>query len=133
MNGERIAIQREVAPVVEGRPARPAPDPPDGTGGSTSPPLGAAGVKGRRLPSGFLRHGAFRPGDYQVVTAGSDSVLGLWLLPPCGGYPRHVTARSHTEHGDGTVSVEGALRFDGWEGFLEHGVWRQASSEHTLA
>ncbi len=133
MNGERIAIQREVAPVVERRPARPAPDPPDGTGGSPSPPLSAAGGKGRRLPSGFLRHGDFRPGDYQVVTAGSDTVLGLWVLPPCGGYPRHVTARRHTEHGDGTVSVEGAIVFDGWEGFLEHGVWRQASSERTLA
>lgn len=83
-------------------------------------------VKGRRLPSGFFRPGVFRPGDYQVVTAGSDNALGLWLLPPCGGSPRHVTDRRYTEHRDGTVSVEGPLAVDGWQGFLEHGVWRQA-------
>jgi hypothetical protein len=83
-------------------------------------------VKGRRLPDGFLRHGAFRPGDYQVVTAGSDNVLGLWVLPPGGGGPRHVTAPAYVAHRDGTVSVGGALRFDGWQGFLERGVWREA-------
>ena len=133
MNVERIAIQRDVAALVEGRTVRPAPDPPHGTGESTPAPLSAAGVKGRRLPRGFLRHGGFRPGDYQVVTAGSDSVLGLWVLPPCGGNPRHVTARRHIEHGDGTVTVEGPFFFDGWEGFLERGVWRPASSEHAAA
>jgi hypothetical protein len=82
-------------------------------------------LKGRRLPGGFLRHGAFRPGDYQLVTAGSDNVLGLWVLPPGGGYPTRVTDRRYTEHRDGTVSVEGALVFDGWQGFLERGVWRE--------
>lgn len=110
--------------VVEIRTARPVHDPPDAPGGSTRPPLSAATRKGRRLPSGFLRHGAFRPGDYQIVTAGSDSVLGLWVLPPCGGHPRHVTDRRYIEHHDGTVSIEGTLLFDGWEGSLEHGVWR---------
>jgi hypothetical protein len=118
--------------VVKIRIARPAHDPPDGPGGSTRPPLSAATGKGRRLPSGFLRHGAFRPGDYQIVTAGSDNVLGLWVLPPCGGHPRHVTDRRYIEHHDGTVSIEGTLLFDGWEGSLEHGVWR-ASSGHALA
>ncbi len=92
--------------------------------------VGGAGdvsaVKGRRLPDGFLRHGAFRPGDYQIVTAGSENVLGLWVLPPGGRYPRHVIDRPYVEHPDGTVSVEGPLRFDGWEGFLERGVWRKA-------
>jgi hypothetical protein len=83
-------------------------------------------VKGRCLPAGFLRLGAFRPGDYQVVTAGSDNVLGLWVLPPCGGFPTRVTGRPYVEHRDGTVSVEGVLQFEGGHGFLEHGVWRQA-------
>ncbi len=73
-----------------------------------------------------MRYGAFRPGDYQVVTDGSDNALGLWVLPPCGGSPTHVDGRRYTEHRDGTVSVEGALVFDGWQGFLERGVWRQA-------
>jgi hypothetical protein len=82
-------------------------------------------VKGRRLPGGFLRHGAFRPGDYQVVTAGSDNVLGLWVVPPGGGRPTHILGRHCVEHRDGTISVEGPLVFDGWQGFLEHGVWRQ--------
>lgn len=118
--------------VVKIRTARPAHDPPDGPGESTRPPLRAATGKGRRLPSGFLRHGAFRPGDYQIVTAGSDNVLGLWVLPPGGGNPRHVTDRRYIEHHDGTVSIEGTLLFDGWEGSLEHGVWR-ASSGHALA
>jgi len=90
-------------------------------------------VKGRRLPGGFLRPGAFRPGDYQIVTAGSDNALGLWVLPPCGGYPRRVTTRSYVEHGDGTVTVDGALVCDGWEGFLEQGAWRQASTRPTAA
>jgi hypothetical protein len=31
-----------------------------------------------------------------------------------------------SEHRDGTVSVEATLAVDGWQGFLEHGVWRQA-------
>jgi hypothetical protein len=87
-----------------------------------------ATVRGRRLPGGFLRHGDFRPGDYQVVTAGSEHVLGLWVLPPCGGRARHVRA-GYIEHGDGTVSIDGALRFEGWEGFLEHGLWRQTPAE----
>jgi hypothetical protein len=83
-------------------------------------------VKGRRLPGGFLRYGDFRPGDYQVVTAGSENVRGLWVLPPGGVHPTHITGRRHLEHGDGTVSIEGALTFDGWQGVLEHGVWREA-------
>jgi hypothetical protein len=83
-------------------------------------------VKGRRLPRGFLRHGDFRPGDFQVVTAGSDNVLGLWVLPPGGGYPAHVTGRQYVEHRDGTVSVEGKLVFHGWQGFLERGLWQEA-------
>jgi hypothetical protein len=37
-----------------------------------------------------------------------------------------VTTRSHVEHGDGTVTIEGVLAFNGWEGFLERGVWRRA-------
>ncbi len=45
---------------------------------------------------------------------------------PGGRYPRHVIDRPYVEHPDGTVSVEGPLRFDGREGFLEHGVWRKA-------
>ena len=97
----------------------------DASGGSTS----AERVKGRCLPGGFLRHGAFRPGDYQIVSAGSDNVLGLWVLPPCGGRPRHVADRRYVEHQDGTVTIEGVLLFDGWEGFLERGVWRRASKE----
>jgi hypothetical protein len=129
---ERIAVQDDMALVVRMESARPAPGRSDGSDESTPPPLSAAGVKGRRLPSGFLRHGDFRPGDYQVVTAGSDNVLGLWVLPPCGGYPRHVTARRHIEHGDGTVSIEGMILFDGWEGFLERGVWRLASAGGEL-
>jgi hypothetical protein len=83
-------------------------------------------LKGRRLPSGFLRLRAFRPGDYQVVTTGSDNVLGLWVLAPGGGYPTHVVDRRYMEHRDGTVSVEGPLALDGWQGFLERGVWRDA-------
>jgi hypothetical protein len=86
----------------------------------------ASTTKGRRLPSGFLRHGAFRPGDYQIVTAGSDNVLGLWLVAPGGGYPKHLTGRRYLEHPDGMVTVEGPILADGWEGFLEHGVWRPA-------
>lgn len=85
-----------------------------------------ATMKGRRLPGGFLRHGAFRPGDYQIVTAGSDNVLGLWVRPPSGSYPTHVVGRRYTEHRDGTVTVEGELLFDGGQGFLERGAWRQA-------
>jgi hypothetical protein len=83
-------------------------------------------LKGRRLSRGFLRHGAFRPGDYQVVTAGSDNVLGLWVLPPAGGHPTRVADRRYTEHRDGTISVEGLLVLDGWQGFLERGIWREA-------
>jgi hypothetical protein len=93
-------------------------------------------MKGRRLPSGFLRSGAFRPGDYQVVTAGSENVLGLWVLPPCGGRLRHLTGLLYREHHDGAVSVEGAILADGWQGFLEHGVWREADrrpEEHVPA
>jgi hypothetical protein len=61
-----------------------------------------------------------------VVTAGSDNVLGLWVLPPGGDYPKHVTGRQYMEHRDGTVSVEGRLVVDGWQGFLDHGVWQEA-------
>jgi hypothetical protein len=63
------------------------------------------------------------------VTVGSDNVPGLWVLPPCGGRPRHVTDRRYVERQDGTVTIEGVLLFDGWEGFLERGVWRRASKE----
>lgn len=85
--------------------------------------LCATMLKGRRLPGGFLRPGAFRPGDYQVVTAGSDNVLGLWVVPPCGGRLVHVTDCRYTEHRDGTVSVEGTITADGWQGLLKHGIW----------
>jgi hypothetical protein len=73
-----------------------------------------------------LRFGAFRPGDYQVVTTGSENVLGLWVLSPGGGSPSHVTERAYSEHRDGTVSIEGEMELDGWRGFLERGIWRPA-------
>ncbi len=81
-------------------------------------------MKGRRLPGGFLRVGAFRAGDYQVVTAGSENALGLWVSPPGGAAPSHVTERPFVEHRDGTVSIEGTVELDGWRGVLERGTWR---------
>jgi hypothetical protein len=37
-----------------------------------------------------------------------------------------VADRRYTEHRDGTISVEGLLVLDGWQGFLERGIWREA-------
>lgn len=81
-------------------------------------------VKGRRLPDGFLRFGEFRPGDYQVVTAGSEYVLGLWVFPPGGDRLIHLQDRRYSEDRDGALTVEGTIETEGGHWVLERGLWR---------
>jgi hypothetical protein len=82
--------------------------------------------RGRRLPNGFLRFGEFRPGDYQLVTAGSEYVLGLWVFPPGSDRPIHLRDRSYVEDREGAITVEGPIETEGGQWRLERGVWRPA-------
>lgn len=54
----------------------------------------------------------------------------VWVCLPNGVGPARLEGWSHTVHEDGTITVSPSIldsgNENGWHGFLERGVWREA-------
>lgn len=68
-----------------------------------------------------------KSGDY-----GFDPKVGHWLVRPPGRHAGGIPDHTVVEHEDGTITVspsilfEGVVPEEGWHGYLEKGVWREA-------
>jgi hypothetical protein len=92
---------------------------------------------GRRIADGEWHRVEREAGDYgRVYRYENEEVEGwIWKAVLPSGAEGDLTAHQITEHEDGTITVtpsiqgdstSGLIIGDGWHGFLERGVWREA-------
>lgn len=83
-------------------------------------------MQGTRRPDGTQAH-ELAAGEYALGTGEPRSV---WLCSPEGVAGRVVEPTwTITEEDDGTITVSPSIWWnkpEGWHGFLDHGIWREA-------